>query len=230
MADPVIPAVTPAANPPAQVAPAPAPAAPPLQTAPPVVAPPQVPGPPTDADRAIPPHIRERMRRASLAQDQKYGALNQQYTAEQAKAVALQQQLDASREEMRIKLELASSGVAGPHLNYAWFTLAEQLKALAADKTPEGQQKLQTFAVSAWAEEAKKTQPYIFGQMPTPANTGAVNVPAAGAAPVQPSPAQVAGAAAGGQAFDARTAAPQAFNARMRELGINYSGAKPTLA
>lgn len=224
VADPVTPAVNPAATPPAiAVTPTPAPIAPPVNAAPPGA-------PPQTEDRAIPPHIRERMRRASLAQEQKYGTLNQQYTAEQAKAAALQQQLDASREEMRIKLELASSGVAGPHLDYAWFALSNQLKTLAADKTPEGQTKLQNFAVQAWAEEQKKTQPYIFGQMPTPANTGAVNVPATGAPPTQPSPTQVAGSAAGGQVFDARTAPPQAFNARMRELGINYSGAKPTLA
>lgn len=224
----------PAAAAPAQPA-APVQAATPAYQAPPAVAPPpgQQPGAPAGAqpgqpdpnDRTLPEHIRRKMQAVQQKAQQQYTTLQQQHAAEVAKAAALQQQVDALNEEMRLKLELSKLGVTD--LDFAWFEMSKHLKTLAADKTPEGQKRLAEFAPQSWAEEQRKTRPFIFGQMPVPAQTGAVGQPGSQPAPTAPSPAQVTGAAAGAGTFDARTASPRDFEAHMRSLGINYVGSRP---
>jgi hypothetical protein len=233
MSDPVVTPAPQTAAPAAAPAPIAAPVvAPPAFQAP--VTPPQPPAPakpaaPTEQElanqRAIPDHIRRRMQADQQKQNQRYNALQQQHTTEAARAAQLEQQLAATREEMNIRVDLSQLGVKD--LDFAWFSLSNHLKQLSADTSPEGQKKLASFSVQAWAEEQRATRPYIFGTQPVPANTGAVGGPGAAPAPAQPTTPQVAAAAGGAGAFDARAASPRDFEEQMRARGINYSGAKP---
>lgn len=245
VSDPAAPASpTPAAGAPAIAAPAqpaaaPAPVQAPTPPAyqPPAAASPPVPGQqpgapagaqpgqPDPNDRTLPEHIRRKMQQVQQKAQQQYTTLQQQHAAEVAKAAALQQQVDALNEEMRLKLEMSKLGVTD--LDFAWFEMSKHLKTLAADKSPEGQKRLAEFSPQTWAEEQRKTRPFIFGQMPVPAQTGAVGQPGSQPAPTAPSPAQVTGAAAGAGTFDARTSSPRDFEAHMRSLGINYVGSRP---
>lgn len=218
-------AASPAVSPPSQMS-----AAPPVA---PAIQPPAAPATSeVPTDRAIPDHIRKRMQAQQVKAQQQYTTLQSQFTAEQTRAQQLEQQNTALREEMRIKLELSRSGVTD--LDFAWFDLSNQLKEMAKDTSPEGKEKLAKFDPKAWAEEQRAKRPYIFGQLPVPATTGAppATAPAAGAQPApqtppQPGPAQVAGAAAGAGTFNAMTASPKEFEAQMRARGIPYSGARP---
>lgn len=227
---PAAPAPTPIAAAPAPV-PAPTPIAPP-QSATPNAQPgaqagaPPAPGQPgSETDRTLPEHIRRRLANQRAQYESRTSQLTQQYTTEQARAQQLEQTNVALQEEMKLKLELSKLGVTD--LDFAWYSLSQHLKALAADKSPEGVKKLAEFQAAAWAEEQRKTRPFIFGQMPVAANTGAVGMPGAQPAPAQPGAPQVTAAAAGTGAFDARTATPADFEKRMRERGMSYAGSKP---
>lgn len=177
-------------------------------------------------DRALPDHIRARIQRQQEQHAQKYSQLQTQYTAEQARAAQLEQQAQALQEEMRLKVQLAQSGMTD--IDFAWFELSKELKTLAKDATPEGKAKLESFDVKAWIEAQRASRPYIFGVQPTPATTGAPAAPNAQPAPAAPGPAQVAGAAGAAGTFNAMTSTPAEFETRMRASGFNYAGARPT--
>lgn len=222
---------TPAAPAAAPIAAQPPAATPPVAAAPvgqpgaPAGAPPAPGQPGSETDRSLPEHIRKRLANQRAQYESRTNQLTQQYTSEQARATQLEQQNQALQEEMRLKLELSKLGVTD--LDFAWFALSQHLKELGADKSPEGVKRLAEFQAGMWAEEQRKTRPYIFGQMPVPATTGAVGAPGMQPAPAQPGAPAVAAAAAGTGVFDARTASPADFEKRMRERGMSYAGSKP---
>lgn len=228
------PAATPATPPPIAppiAAPIPAPAPVPVVAPTPTPTPPVVAKPTTPTEqelanqRAIPDHIRRRMQAEQAKQTQRYNALQQQHTTETARAAQLEQQLEATREEMSIRVELSQLGLKD--LDFAWFALSKHLKQLSANTSPEGAKALAAFSVSTWAEEQRASRPYIFGTQPAPVTTGAVGAPGTAPPPGQPTPPAVAAAAAGAGSFDARAASPRDFEDRMRASGINYSGSRP---
>lgn len=197
---------------------------PPLTAAPPVGAQPtpaQVAAAAADDpanDRRLPENLRKRV---AQFRDQMRGraeAAETQARTHGERVTALEGQLQAQIAAEGMKIQMVQAGVK--EIEFAWHQLSLELARLKADPSPEAKEKLKTFDVSVWAAELRKTKPYLFGEQVVPATSPAPGAPAGAA----PTPAAVTGSVAGAGAFDARTADPKAFAARMNELGIRYTG------
>lgn len=206
------PAAAPAIIPAAPIAPAPAPA--PAAAAPAIAAPPVPPEEPEN-DRRVPDNVRKKLRAAREDMRTKIAAADQQRTAAESQVETYRQQLAQFEAERSMREDLIRAGVK--ELDFTWLEMQKHLRALAADKTPEGEAKLKAFDLKVWADEQRKVRPFLFGEMPVPANTG-VPTPPPGA---PPGPAAVTSTVAGAGQVDARKLSPAEFKARMAQHGIN---------
>lgn len=214
---------------------------PPAQPA--VAAPPQVPraaAPPAQAvtppvdptnDRALPEHQRRRLQK--YREEQALAATTARAESEQYKTqvTGYQAQIAQMEAETSMQVALARTGISD--MEFAWFEFRKHIKTLTADKSPEGVEKLKAFSADpssgakAWADEQRKTRPYLFGEMGVPANTGApTGLPPA---PAVPGATGVANLTAGAGTFDGRTASAGDFEKKMAAMGINYRGASPPI-
>lgn len=161
--------------------------------------------------------------------------MNGKISASEAKASQFEQQYTAAKAdydravvEQDLKVELARAGIRD--MDYAWFQLKKHMDTMARDTSPEGVERFKQFAdggiqsVRAWAEEQRTNTPYIFGEMPVPATTGAIRGTAP--PPTVPGAPGISATAAQAGSFDATTASKEAFEERMRQLGINHRDAR----
>jgi len=215
---------TPGAPPAAGAAPAPV-------STPPIATPPGAPGigaaPQSDdipEERRLPDHVRQRLKRAREEMRQKATAAEAAAAAATQQAQTYQQQIEVMRAEESLKMELVRSGVQD--YDYAWAQFLKHKNELLADKSPEGIERLKKFTanpaagIKEWADEQRRTRPYLFGEQPIPANTGAP----IGTQPPRPGTPQVTGSTAAAGAFNALSASPSEYRKRMQDLGIDVSG------
>jgi hypothetical protein len=225
-------AAPPAARPPAAAKPAPAaPGTRPAQTTRPAGAPTASQADDLANDRTLSPAARAKwakyrddMTGKLTAAEQRAKQMEEQYTSTKA-------DYDRAVVEQDLKVELARAGIRD--MDYAWFQLKKHMDSMARDTTPEGVERFRQFAeggvssVRAWAEEQRAATPYIFGEMPVPATTGAVRGTAP--PPTVPGAPGVSAATARAGSFDGMNASKEDFEARMRELGINHRDARAPL-
>mgnify|MGYP001608079191 FL=1 len=178
-------------------------------------------------DRTLSPSARAKW---AKYRDEMHGKL----TASEQRAQQFEQQFNSTKAdydravaEQDLKVELARAGIRD--MEYGWFQYKKHLKALSEDNSPEGVQKFKSHAdggtasARAWAEEQRATSPYIFGEQPVPATTGAHGI---APPPAVPGAAGVTAAAARAGQVDATKLSKSDFEARMQAVGINHRDAR----
>lgn len=171
-------------------------------------------------DRRVPENVRKRLRAAREEFRNKTAAAEAAQRASEERFAGVQREMEVLRAEQTMREDMIRGGVRD--VDYAFFEMKRHLAELAKDTTPEGKEKFSKFDAKAWTAELRKTRPYLFGEQPTPANTGVVQPP-----PAAPSPSNVQGGAAAGGVVDARKMSPQEFSEHMRKRGINSGTSYP---
>lgn len=138
--------------------------------------------------------------------------IRKDYKASKRKERELQRRLDASEAQRDLMVDMTKRGVTD--LDYMMRLATREL----AGKSEEEMAK---FDWDGFYERHRKERPFLFGEKVIPATTGTNGTKPDGSQPAAPSAAKPIVDAAQGAQFDAKTATKEAFNERLRALGLN---------